>query len=342
MTMPKIPRLPLVLVALSSAIALLPGIAQAAVSCSATASPVNFGTIDPQQPGNSPATGSISFTCQNDALLQTAFVTLCLNIGAGSGTGTTPRRMNDGVGHTLDFQLYSDPARSQIWGSVLTPATPNPQVLQFQIPGPFLFVPGSYSDSVPVYGQVPGNQTGVVAGGYNNMFSGTSAQITLDHNDAFLGIGGSYPASCGTGNASSFSFVANATVQPTCTVSATDVSFGSQPAMATNLQATGTIGVRCINGTAYNIGLAPSNGNAYGAGVMSGTGANTDTVPYQLHQTSSTGPVWGNTATATSVGNGVHGTGNGTTQPYTVHVVVPDANHIPDTYEDTVTVYVNY
>lgn len=318
---------------------LLPGTAQAAVTCTATASNVSFGTISPQQTGTSQTNGSVSFTCTNDAVLQTAYVTLCVNIGAGTGTGTNPRQMGDGAGHNVQFQLYQDSAYSQIWGSVLTSATPNPLKLTFQIP----WNTGTYtSPYYPIYGLVPGSQTGVVSGNYNNTLSGTSAQITLAHNDAFLGLGGSYPANCGTGNASSFSFAASAVVQPACTVSATNIAFGAQPATATGLQSTGTITVTCVNGTAYNVGLSPSNGNTGGAGVMSGTGGNTDKVPYQLHQTSYAGSVWGNTATQASTGNGVHGVGNGSGQDFTVYAVVPSADYAPDSYSDTVTVNVNY
>jgi spore coat protein U-like protein len=65
-------------------------------------------------------------------------------------------------------------------------------------------------------------------------------------------------------------------------------------------------------------------------------------VPYQLNSVSNTGPVWGNTATATTVGNGVAGTGTGISQPIPVYATVPSANFTPDTYTDTVTVNVNF
>ena len=69
---------------------------------------------------------------------------------------------------------------------------------------------------------------------------------------------------------------------------------------------------------------------------------NTDKVPYQLNQTSATGPVWGNTATATTVGNGVASQGTGLLQSFTVYATAPSANFTPDDYADTVTVNVNY
>lgn len=95
--------------------------------------------------------------------------------------------------------------------------------------------------------------------------------------------------------------------------------------------------------TPYYIGLAPSNSASTGAGAMHGTGGNTDTVPYQLSSTAGpSGTVWGNTATTTTVGNGVSGTGTGANQSISVYATVPSANYTPDSYTDTVTVNVNY
>lgn len=54
------------------------------------------------------------------------------------------------------------------------------------------------------------------------------------------------------------------------------------------------------------------------------------------------GKVWGNTATAENVGNGVAGKGDGTNKLHTVHVIVPSADVKPGSYSDTVTINVNY
>jgi spore coat protein U-like protein len=56
----------------------------------------------------------------------------------------------------------------------------------------------------------------------------------------------------------------------------------------------------------------------------------------------SSGTIWGNTATSSSVGNGVAGTGTGADQTLTVYATASDANYAPDTYSDEVTVTVNY
>jgi spore coat protein U-like protein len=143
-------------------------------------------------------------------------------------------------------------------------------------------------------------------------------------------------------------FPALTTVLKSCTVTAgagSNINLGSVGANATNTSGNNTISVNCSKTTPYFIGLAPSNSNTLGAGVMSSVAngaTNTDKVPYQLNQTSATGPVWGNTATTSAVGNGVAGTGSGAAQTITVYATVADADYTPDSYFDTVTVNVNY
>jgi spore coat protein U-like protein len=141
-------------------------------------------------------------------------------------------------------------------------------------------------------------------------------------------------------------FQVTMTIQKACTVttgSASNIALGTVASTARNTLGNNTITVNCSKTTPYVIGLAPSNTNTAGAGVLSGTGKNTDTVPYQLSSTAGpSGTVWGNTATASGVNNGVSGTGTGTDQAHTVYVTVPSANYTPDTYTDTVTVNVNY
>jgi len=75
---------------------------------------------------------------------------------------------------------------------------------------------------------------------------------------------------------------------------------------------------------------------------MSGSAGNTAQVPYQLRKTSSSGSAWGNTATTSSTGNGVSGTGTGANRTIPVYATLPSANYPADNYRDTVTVTVHY
>ena len=141
-------------------------------------------------------------------------------------------------------------------------------------------------------------------------------------------------------------FQVSITIQKACSVTANasaDIDLGTVASTATNTTGSGTVTVTCSKTTPYYIGLAPSNANTAGAGTMAGTGGNTDTVPYQLSSTAGpSGTVWGNTATASAVGNGVSGTGTGSSQTLTIYVTAPSANYTPDTYTDTVTINVHY
>ena len=134
----------------------------------------------------------------------------------------------------------------------------------------------------------------------------------------------------------SATFQVTLTVQKVCTVtagSASNIALGTHPANSATVLGNNTVTVNCSKTTPYFVGLAPSNSNTAGAGVLAGTGGNTDLVPYQLSSTTGpSGTVWGNTATATAVGNGVAGTGTGINQTLTVYVTVPSSNFTPDTY----------
>ena len=133
------------------------------------------------------------------------------------------------------------------------------------------------------------------------------------------------------------------TVNKACSViagTASNIDFGAVDSSTTGLSASSNISVTCSKSTPYNVGLLPSNNSTTGGGVMSNTGP--DTVAYQLRSVSATGPVWGSTATATAVGNGVAGTGTGAAQTIPVFATVASANVTPGAYADTVTVQVNY
>ena len=148
------------------------------------------------------------------------------------------------------------------------------------------------------------------------------------------------------------SFQVVITIQSACTVTAgaaSKIDLGSVLSSATNTLGTSSIAVTCSKKTPYYIGLAPSvanGGTTTGAGAMSTSTAlagNTDKVPYQLTSTAgATGTVWGNTATSTTVGNGVSGIGSGAAQTLNVYAYAASANFTPDSYADTVTVNVNY
>jgi len=242
--------------------------------------------------------------------------------------------MQAGAGQLLQFQIYQDAARTVLWGS--NSGTAGTQLyVQVMIPAN-----GSASGTATLYGQVLAGQNTAIPANYTESLVGTQINVSDG--------GSRYPTNCNGGQVQSgnFDFTVTATVSKSCTVTAgaaSTIDLGSVAYTAVNTSASSSIGVTCSNSTPYYVGLSPnSTASTSGAGAMSGTGSNTDKVPYQLYSNASLSSVWGNTATSTSVGNGVAGTGTGSPQTIPVYVKVPSANHAPDSYSDTVTVNVNY
>jgi spore coat protein U-like protein len=121
-------------------------------NCTITTAPVNFGAYDPVA-GNSTApldgTGIVTVTCTKGAV-----ATVGLNNGGNGQTGT--RRMKSGSSGTdyLNYQLYQDSGRSQLWddaGNQLALGS----------------APNAKPRSFTVYGRVPGMQD-VTVGAYND------------------------------------------------------------------------------------------------------------------------------------------------------------------------------
>lgn len=141
-------------------------------------------------------------------------------------------------------------------------------------------------------------------------------------------------------------------IQKACSVTAgatSNINLGTVSSTAVNTTGSNTFSVNCSLTTPYYIGMAPSaanGGGTTGAGNMISTTnpvTNTSKVPYQLSSTAGpSGTLWGNTATTTSVGNGVAGIGTGLAQTLTVYATVASADFTPDSYADTVTINVNF
>ncbi|HEY0198240.1 MAG TPA: spore coat protein U domain-containing protein [Rhodanobacter sp.] len=323
----------------------LPRVAQAqSASCAnPTIDNVTFSPVDITT-GTQNVIGTIHWSCTSTAILgivlaPEADIAMCLNLNTGTGGSQADPRLLSSGSNTLQYQLYTDTPNTRIWGSAATSATPIPLNIAVHIPGALLFSQ-TVTGNTSFYAQLPGGQTTAPVDTYTSTLMATvSGAYTLGQNTPLSSCTGHTPL-----NAGSASFMASATVQKACVVTANNVNLGAVPSTAVNTTASNTLGVTCSNGTPYFVGLAPSNGNTTGAGTMKGTlGSNTDKVPYQLSSTPGpSGMPWGNTATSTTEGNGQARTGSGLVQSLTVYATAPSANYIPDSYSDTVTVNVNY
>jgi spore coat protein U-like protein len=135
------------------------------------------------------------------------------------------------------------------------------------------------------------------------------------------------------------SFQVSLTIQGACSLQSTsDLAFGSQSAVASNLDATSSIGVQCSNTTPYTIGLSAGAGTGatVAARLLSVGGA---TIPYTIYRDSNRTQLWGTTANIDTQS----GTGNGALQTFTAYGrVAPVANPAVGAYTDSISVTVTY
>lgn len=91
----------------------LPQAAFAAANCSFSTVPsINFGTIDPLALPGTPiqVTATLSIQCTG------SLTSLTVALSAGSSGTFAPRSMNDGSGHTLTYNIYTDNTYSVVFG----------------------------------------------------------------------------------------------------------------------------------------------------------------------------------------------------------------------------------
>jgi spore coat protein U-like protein len=130
-----------------------------------------------------------------------------------------------------------------------------------------------------------------------------------------------------------------ASVDPSCSVTATPLAFLTVPA-STVVNSTATLNVTCTNGATYEVGLDNGANAASGQRNLIVTGGST-LLAYNLYQDSTHTLPWTNTpGPGTSV---VQGTGSGSAQALTVYGQIPStASPVSGVYTDTVTVTVYF
>lgn len=316
--------------------------AQAATSCTASMTALNFG---PTTGAAVDATATLTVTCTTGALslLARARVNMCVSIFAGTdgGGALAPRRMVNGFGDPLQMQFYTDGARSQIWGARGNATVPNFLPLQFDYPVPLLG--GSQTLTATLYGRVPA-QTALNAGNYSNRFTGgADTLIEFQFAEALLGTP-PMPSSCitggSTGTPGTFPFTVTGSVPNTCALSpkpVPDLAFGTVPGViAANVDRTTSIGLTCTGRTAWQLGI--DNGLNASGNIRRMRSPAGQFVPYELYRDSGRSQRWGTTLGSDTVG----GTGTGTAQTQTVFGRVAPQSATPGSYSDTVIVTVTY
>jgi spore coat protein U-like protein len=214
-----------------------------AATCSFSVTNVAFGSVDVTANAAVDTTATVSITCSGVALTS---VQVCVNFGAGSGgaTNAANRLMLSGV-NQLRYSLYSNAARTAVWGSDLWAGAGAGSV---SINVPLLL--GTNTVTSTVYGRVFSGQQTVPAGSYLSSFSSTDAEIKY----GAIGLGcNTLPSTATT------TFNVNATVPTTCTIATNNLNFGTAGTLSANTDATTTLTPTCTNGsTAMRPGAFPS------------------------------------------------------------------------------------
>jgi spore coat protein U-like protein len=299
-----------------------------AQTCSATMSTVDFGQISPEVTTQANAVGSLSVSCTGLVNLP---VRACVSFGTGSGGSSWSPRVATSGANTLQYNLYTDSAATTIWGS--QQASYAPVTVDFPLTALVTAV-----ITVPVYGRVLSGQSSLVAGTYTSNFTGsTQAQMTYV---AYLL---STPPNCATiaTNPNAVSFTVQATVINDCTISASNIAFGTSGLLKSTLTASGTVSVACTNKAPYAVSLGAGSGaNATVADRRMTRSGGADQVKYQLYQDAAFSRPFGDGTVGTTT---VAGVGTGSTQNIPVYGrVQPQSTSTPGSYIDTVIATVTY
>jgi spore coat protein U-like protein len=294
---------------------------------------VNFDTLS--HSANTDATGSISVTCQAASNPHYSF-TLCLMVPAFPTVN--PRQLtnynsNDNDS-TVDFNLYSDPARTQIIG-------PPPGGGGYPLYMQSFTVPAGQQATMTfnVYGRVPPVPTSKPSDTFVADMNGLEVRYNYHQ-------GNSAPSDClGGGNAPiSYYINVSGTVPSGCDINiagASDLDFGEAGGLNTDIDGESSIVLNCPANTTWRLGLSDGSHGAAGQRRMAGPSGNF--VEYELYRDSGRTQRWGDDlAGGTDV---VSGSGVGQTSP----TVIPVYGRVPSqpvgaagSYSDTVTVTLEY
>lgn len=142
--------------------ALVPSQAEAAYGCSATVVGVNFGSYDPVVATPDDSAGRVDITCTNVPGTGLDNVAYSVALSPGSAGTFNPRRLAAGAGR-LDYNLFRDAGRTQVWGNGTSGS--------FLVSGTLRVGPGqgngTRTNTHDIFGRVPAQQDAAV-GAYSD------------------------------------------------------------------------------------------------------------------------------------------------------------------------------
>lgn len=270
-------------------------------TCTVSITNIAFGTYDPSSSTATDSTGTATVTADGASC-----GTYTIALGR-TGTSYNPRVFTSGTTTNFAYNLYTDAARTVIWGD----GTANSQVVTGAAPAP------NTSKSYTVYGRIPAGQS-VAPGAY-------SASIVATNS-----------TSSGTITPGTLTFTVATTVA-TCSISATSLNFGTYTGAV--LDATSTLTITCSNTTPYNVGLGVGTGTTSTVTNRKMSGPASAILNYALFRNSARTQNWGLTVGTDTVA----GTGSGSAQAITVYGrVAAGQSVVPGAYTDTIVATVVY
>ncbi|PWW04401.1 spore coat protein U-like protein [Hoeflea marina] len=295
----------------------------AAASCTASIDDMNFGAVDTLAGLSSEGSAQVAISC--DGVTESAtVVTVCGNLGAGSGGANGSIRRLVSGGNSLDYQLFGDSGRGASWGSFDDTTLGQPKTIQLSASS------GTASGEVTLYGSVSAGQVGAATGSYLSTFTGAGAAFyyaegsTLDC------------AAPATGTLTQASFSVTASVDANCLIEVEDIDFGLHGIIDSDVTASGSINVTCTPGTNYHVTMGGGLGGVADPEqrlMQSGS----DTIIYGLYSDAAFTMPWGMDG-----GTQVTGTGAGSEQALPVYGRVAPQAAAPGQYSDTVVVTITY
>jgi spore coat protein U-like protein len=123
-------------------------------SCTIAVLPLAFGNYDPASGTDDDATTTATVTCTG-----ASSYTIAMNVGIGSGATFATRKMTSGAA-TLDYSIYTDAARTTVWGDGTSSTS--------TVAGTGILGISTHT----VYGRIPAGQS-VDAGLYNDTITVT-------------------------------------------------------------------------------------------------------------------------------------------------------------------------
>ncbi len=294
-----------------------------AVTCSAVASTINFGTLAVGSLTNATSSGTVVEGCTG-GWPTAGNLAICNAIGQGDNSPSGSRTMTqvyNGLTYSIVYHRYSDPTRSTVYAY--------PGADKFNIP---YSTANGGSSTTTTYAKIISSPASLPPGTYVDTYSNANeATATFDTwNTA------NPPVICGVNafyTGVPIVFTVQVTLPVSCLIGATPLSFGSHTVLNANFDAMATLTATCTNLANYSVAL--SAGGATGATVTTRkmTGPGGATIAYGLYQDASHSVNWGNTVGT----DAVSGQGTGLAQTLTVYGrIPPQTSKGVGNYADTV------